>query len=66
MPLAPCPECGRELSADAKACPGCGALTAGGRHARDVRRGQVNIISVVVLVVVAAYLFDKYRHLMPF
>ena len=24
MPLAPCPECGRQVSSEAQACPGCG------------------------------------------
>ena len=35
--IAPCPDCGRELSRSATACPQCGCVTPSGQHEKELK-----------------------------
>lgn len=49
-----CSECGREISDQAKSCPGCGAITYAGR--RDEEQKVQNQITDVTTIILAIFL----------
>ena len=58
MPLKPCPECGREISTQAAACPTCGYDLKGKRAAQEQSRKAFGCL-VLLAVVGTCYAISK-------
>lgn len=54
MDLEKCPDCGREVSRNAKTCPHCGGKT---RNAHRVEEERISIIAFAILIVPAVLYF---------
>lgn len=59
MALIACPECGNEISSEAKACPQCGKVTAS--YASKRYRTIFVVAMVLLFVVMAALVWNEQR-----
>jgi len=53
--LITCPDCSKQISANAKACPGCGSPQEASRHTAGKSIGRILSLLGVILLGVAAY-----------
>lgn len=59
MALRPCPDCKREISTEAAACPQCGYDLKGKRAAQQQSRKAVGCLAMIAVVVIYVATFDS-------